>query len=37
MQKHTSTTYKWLKQIEKINKRRDYGTSLNETYHKKKL
>ena len=37
MQRHTSVTFKWLKQIEKINKQRDENSDATLSYHKKKL
>ena len=37
MQRHTSISFKWLKQIEEIKKHRDEFQDLNTTYHKKKL
>ena len=37
MARHTSVSFKWLKQIEEIKKHRDEFQDLNITYYKKKL
>ena len=37
MQRHTSVTFKWLKQIEKINKQREENSDATLSFHKKKL